>query len=166
MKLISPRSTMKKRSKFYRFVSRVWRGPVWGPETQHLDPSACHSKQPLQQGSIVHGVPERSPGLAHTLACTHLQATVHGLSVEEAEKRLKEYGPNKLPEQSRNPILVFLGYMWNPLAWAMEVAAILAIALLDYADFALIVALLLVNSTISYIEESNADKAIKVWNKL
>ena len=29
--------------------------------------------------------------------------------------------------------------MWNPLSWAMEAAAILAIALLDYADFALIV---------------------------
>ena len=52
--------------------------------------------------------------------------------------------------------------MWNPLAWAMEAAAIIAIALEDWADFALIVALLLVNSTISYIEESNADKAIKV----
>lgn len=31
----------------------------------------------------------------------------------------------------------------------------------DYADFALIVALLLVNATISYVEEANADKAIK-----
>ena len=51
--------------------------------------------------------------------------------------------------------------MWNPLSWAMEAAAILAIALLDYVDFALIVALLIVNATISYVEEANADKAIK-----
>ncbi len=87
---------------------------------------------------------------------------MHGLTEDEATKRLAEYGPNKLPESTRNPILVFLGYMWNPLSWAMEVAAIIAIALLDYADFALIVALLLVNATISYVEESNADKAIKV----
>ena len=43
-----------------------------------------------------------------------------------------------------------------------QVAAIIAICLLDYADFALIVALLLVNATISFIEEANADKAIKV----
>lgn len=28
--------------------------------------------------------------------------------------------------------------VWNPLSWAMEVAAILAIILLDYADFALV----------------------------
>ncbi len=36
-------------------------------------------------------------------------------------KRLAEYGPNKLPEGKRNPVLVYLGYMWNPLSWAMEV---------------------------------------------
>ncbi|KAL6757306.1 hypothetical protein V8C86DRAFT_2626506 [Haematococcus lacustris] len=90
-----------------------------------------------------------------------LQATVHGLTADEAAKRLIEYGPNKLPESTRNPVLVFLGYLWNPLSWAMEVAAIISIALLDYADFALIVALLIVNASISYVEESNADKAIK-----
>jgi H+-transporting ATPase len=44
----------------------------------------------------------------------------------------------------------------------METAAIIAIALLDYADFALIVGLLLLNSTISFVEESSADAAIKV----
>jgi H+-transporting ATPase len=90
-----------------------------------------------------------------------LKATHKGLSGEEAAKRLEEYGPNKLPEETRNPILVYLSYMWNPLSWAMEAAAIIAIALLDYADFALILALLLVNATISYVEEANADKAIK-----
>ena len=33
--------------------------------------------------------------------------------------------------------------MWNPLAWTMEAAAIIAIVLLDVPDFVLIVALLL-----------------------
>lgn len=90
-----------------------------------------------------------------------LKASEKGLTSEEAARRLQEYGPNKLPEETRNPILVYLSYMWNPLSWAMEAAAIIAIALLDYVDFALIVALLLTNSTISYVEEANADKAIK-----
>ena len=44
-----------------------------------------------------------------------------GLTSAEVEKRLAEYGPNKLPESTRNPFLVYLGYMWNPLSWAMEV---------------------------------------------
>mmetsp|Transcript_24189 Transcript_24189/g.43300 ORF Transcript_24189/g.43300 Transcript_24189/m.43300 type:complete len:1063 (-) Transcript_24189:267-3455(-) len=92
----------------------------------------------------------------NVLGCTH-----HGLTSAEVQKRLEEYGPNKLPESTRIPILVFLGYMWNPLSWAMEAAAIVAICLLDYGDFALIVSLLLLNSVISYVEESNADQAIK-----
>lgn len=94
-------------------------------------------------------------------ALSILKVSKKGLTSEEAARRLAEYGPNKLPEETRNPILVYLSYMWNPLSWAMEAAAIIAIALLDYADFALIVALLLVNATISYVEEANADKAIK-----
>ena len=90
-----------------------------------------------------------------------LEASHHGLTSAQHQERLTKYGPNKLPESSRNPILVYLGYMWNPLSWAMEVAAIIAICLLDYADFALIVGLLLVNATISYVEEASADQAIK-----
>lgn len=42
------------------------------------------------------------------------------------------------------------------LAQAMEAAAIMAIVLQDYADFALILALLFLNATISYVEESSA----------
>ncbi len=42
----------------------------------------------------------------------------------------------------------------------MEVAAILAIILLDYPDFCLIIALLVMNATISYREEASADKVL------
>jgi H+-transporting ATPase len=94
-------------------------------------------------------------------AFTLLQCDKHGLTSAQHEQRVLEYGLNKLPTSSRIAILVFLGYMWNPLAWAMEVAAIIAIALLDYPDFALIVALLIVNAAISYVEEANADAAIQ-----
>lgn len=89
------------------------------------------------------------------------QAKKEGLTTKEVEERLAEFGPNKLPESTRNPFLVFFGYMWNPLSWAMEAAAIIAIAVNDWADFALIVALLLMNSFISYHEEASADQAIK-----
>jgi H+-transporting ATPase len=90
-----------------------------------------------------------------------LGVTEKGLTSEQHKQRLAEYGPNKLPEGTRNPILVYLGYMWNPLSWAMEVAALLAIILLDFPDFGLILGLLIMNATISYREEASADKAIK-----
>ena len=50
--------------------------------------------------------------------------------------------------------------MWNPLSWAMEVAALLAIILLDFPDFGLILGLLIMNATISYREEASADKVL------
>ncbi|KAB2027011.1 hypothetical protein ES319_D05G004600v1 [Gossypium barbadense] len=56
--------------------------------------------------------------------------------------------------------------MWNPLSWVMEAAAIMAIALAngdgkppDWQDFVGIVCLLVINSTISFIEENNAGNA-------
>lgn len=77
-----------------------------------------------------------------------LQCDEKGLTAAEVARRIEQYGPNKLPESTVNPILRFLGYMWNPLSWAMEVAAIISIALLDFADFAVITALLLCNALI------------------
>ncbi|KAL2544564.1 H(+)-ATPase 5 [Forsythia ovata] len=95
-----------------------------------------------------------------------LKCTREGLSSEEGENRLKIFGPNKLEEKKENKILKFLGFMWNPLSWVMEAAALMAIVLAngggrppDWQDFVGIVSLLFINSTISFIEENNAGNA-------
>ncbi|KAL5850076.1 hypothetical protein ACOSQ3_008128 [Xanthoceras sorbifolium] len=89
-----------------------------------------------------------------------------GLSSEEGANRLQVFGPNKLEEKKESKFLKFLGFMWNPLSWVMEAAAIMAIALAngdgrppDWQDFVGIIVLLLINSTISFIEENNAGNA-------
>ncbi|KAL3609396.1 hypothetical protein D5086_000416 [Populus alba] len=58
-----------------------------------------------------------------------LQCTKEGLSTEEGQKRLQIFGPNKLEEKKESKLLKFLGFMWNPLSWVMEGAAIVAIVL-------------------------------------
>ncbi|XWS19140.1 hypothetical protein CRYUN_Cryun32bG0106400 [Craigia yunnanensis] len=95
-----------------------------------------------------------------------LKCTKEGLSSEEGQKRLHIFGPNKLEEKKESKFLKFLGFMWNPLSWVMEIAAIMAICLAngggkppDWQDFVGIVALLFINSTISFIEENNAGNA-------
>lgn len=99
-----------------------------------------------------------------------LICTKEGLSSQEGETRLKVFGHNKLEEKSENKVLKFLGFMWNPLSWVMEAAAIMAIVLAngklkgkstppDWQDFVGILVLLLVNSTISFAEENNAGNA-------
>ncbi|KAG8495761.1 hypothetical protein CXB51_013424 [Gossypium anomalum] len=95
-----------------------------------------------------------------------LKCSREGLSSEEGVNRLQIFGPNKLEEKKESKILKFLGFMWNPLSWVMEAAAIMAIALAngdgkppDWQDFVGIVCLLVINSTISFIEENNAGNA-------
>ncbi|XP_044479196.1 plasma membrane ATPase 4-like isoform X1 [Mangifera indica] len=95
-----------------------------------------------------------------------LKCTPEGLSTEEGNRRILIFGPNKLEEKKESKILKFLGFMWNPLSWVMESAAIMAIALAngggkppDWQDFVGIVCLLVINSTISFIEENNAGNA-------
>ncbi|PSS20756.1 Plasma membrane ATPase like [Actinidia chinensis var. chinensis] len=95
-----------------------------------------------------------------------LKCTKEGLSSDEGASRLQIFGPNKLEEKKESKILKFLGFMWNPLSWVMEAAAIMAIALAngggkppDWQDFVGIICLLVINSTISFIEENNAGNA-------
>ncbi|KAL5771587.1 hypothetical protein ACOSP7_015741 [Xanthoceras sorbifolium] len=96
-----------------------------------------------------------------------LKCNREGLSSEEGANRLQIFGPNKLEEKKESKFLKFLGFMWNPLSWVMEAAAIMAIALAngggkppDWQDFVGIVCLLVINSTISFIEENNAGNAV------
>ncbi|KAK1366800.1 Plasma membrane ATPase [Heracleum sosnowskyi] len=95
-----------------------------------------------------------------------LKCTREGLSADEGANRLQIFGPNKLEEKKESKVLKFLGFMWNPLSWVMEAAAIMAIALAngdgkppDWQDFVGIICLLVINSTISFIEENNAGNA-------
>ncbi|CAM8958560.1 unnamed protein product [Rhodiola kirilowii] len=95
-----------------------------------------------------------------------LKCTKEGLTSEEGANRLQIFGPNKLEEKKESKILKFLGFMWNPLSWVMEAAALMAIVLAngggkkpDWQDFVGIVVLLVINSTISFIEENNAGNA-------
>ncbi|KAI0733405.1 plasma membrane H+-transporting ATPase [Fomitopsis betulina] len=97
-----------------------------------------------------------------------LQCDAVGLSVEEALRRLELFGPNRLESEEQNPFLQFLSFMWNPLSWVMEIAALVAIALSngegqppDWQDFVGIVLLLLINSGIGFYEERNAGNAVK-----
>ncbi|XP_013738261.1 ATPase 2, plasma membrane-type isoform X1 [Brassica napus] len=95
-----------------------------------------------------------------------LKCTKEGLTTQEGEARVQIFGLNKLEEKKESKILKFLGFMWNPLSWVMEAAAIMAIALAngdgrppDWQDFVGIICLLVINSTISFIEENNAGNA-------
>jgi H+-transporting ATPase len=97
-----------------------------------------------------------------------LQCDDNGLDTEEATRRLGLFGPNRLESEEQNAFLQFLSFMWNPLSWVMEGAALVAIVLSngegrapDWEDFLGIVLLLFINSAIGFYEERNAGNAVK-----
>ncbi|KAI5479058.1 hypothetical protein MNV49_004340 [Pseudohyphozyma bogoriensis] len=99
---------------------------------------------------------------------TLLQCKEEGLTDAEATRRREIFGPNKLEHKETSAFLQFLSFMWNPLSWVMEGAALVAIALSngegqppDWQDFVGIVLLLFINSGIGFYEERSAGNAVK-----
>ena len=91
----------------------------------------------------------------------------HGLSHGEAAKRLRDYGPNALPEEKVNPCLVFLGHFWGPMPIMIWVAIAVEFALatinnepVGYLDAGILLVLQLLNGLVGWHEGQKAGDAI------
>jgi len=90
-----------------------------------------------------------------------LGSTAEGLSSEEVEKRLTQYGLNELAEKKSNPLLKFLSYFWGPIPWMIEIAVILSAIVGHWPDFFIISLLLFSNAAVGFLEEYQASNAIE-----
>lgn len=93
---------------------------------------------------------------------TNLDSSSRGLSSSEAKKRRDRYGANEIVEKKTSALRKFLGFFWGPIPWMIEMAAILSGAVMDWEDFNLIVALLLLNAGVGFWQEQKADDAIEL----
>ena len=91
-----------------------------------------------------------------------LSSDKEGLSSEDVEKRLIDYGPNEIIEQKVNPVLKFLKYFWGPMPWLIEVAIILSALIQHWADLGIISVLLFLNAVVGFWQEYKADNAIEL----
>jgi len=89
-----------------------------------------------------------------------LGSSPEGLSQDEAQKRLAQYGPNELEEKKTNAFLKFLSYFWGPIPWMIEAAVILSAFARHWPDFAIILLLLVANAVVGFWEEHQAGNAI------
>ncbi|MEX2524760.1 MAG: cation-transporting P-type ATPase [Gammaproteobacteria bacterium] len=102
----------------------------------------------------------------HTLSVdqviTELETTAEGLTEAEARTRLDTYGPNRLPEPPRRgPLLRFLLQFHNILIYVLLGAAVIT-ALLDHMiDTAVILAVVVINALIGFLQEGKAEKAME-----
>jgi len=91
-----------------------------------------------------------------------LSVTPAGLSGEEAARRRAEHGPNLLPTApGRGPIVRFLLQFHNVLIYVLLAAAVVTAALAHWVDTGVILAVVLANAVIGFIQEGRAEQAME-----
>lgn len=88
--------------------------------------------------------------------------TAVGLTSVDAQQRLKQYGPNEIPERRTNPTTALLQKLWGPIPWMLEATIIIQMLLNRGGEAAIVGALLVFNAAISFIEEGKASKALSL----
>ena len=83
-----------------------------------------------------------------------------GLNPVQLQERLSKYGPNALAEEKKSPLSALLTYFWGPIPWMIEAAALMALIVRDWGDFAIIASLLLFNALLGFWEEHEASNAL------
>lgn len=79
------------------------------------------------------------------------------MSREDAQARLEEFGPNKLPESKKdNVFVVALRQFQDPLIYVLLIAGIVSIGLQHWSDASFIFAVLFFNSALGTIQEYKA----------
>lgn len=96
-----------------------------------------------------------------------LKTSKEGLSFNEADKRLKEYGLNQIEEVKKTPIIYkFLANLYQLLALLLWAASFLAfLAGTPQLGFA-IIAVIIINAIFSFWQEYQAEKAIEALKKI
>ncbi|MFP4517363.1 MAG: cation-translocating P-type ATPase, partial [Desulfovibrionales bacterium] len=93
---------------------------------------------------------------------TRLGVGDQGLDSEEAGRRLQEHGPNVLPEPEKSNLLLrFLSHFNNMLIYILLVAAAFTAVLGEWIDMGVILAVVLINALIGFIQEGKAEKAME-----
>jgi magnesium-transporting ATPase (P-type) len=91
-----------------------------------------------------------------------LQSRPDGLSAEEARRRLEAVGPNRLPAPARESWLRrFFKHFHNLLIYVLIAAGAVTAALGHWIDTGVILAVVLVNAVIGFIQEGKAEQALE-----
>ena len=90
-----------------------------------------------------------------------LETKESGLDDEEAESRLKIFGPNVLEKERRFAKLkIFLNQFKSPLILILVVAGVIVLFLERFEDALVIFAAVIVNTALGFYQDNKADEAL------
>ena len=90
-----------------------------------------------------------------------------GLTAEAAAERLARVGPNRLPPPKRRPPWLRFAYQFhNVLIYVMLGAAVVTAALAHWIDTAVLLAAVIVNAMIGFLQEGKAEQALDAIRRM
>ena len=96
-----------------------------------------------------------------------LRTSRQGISSQEAQSRLEQYGPNSLPRAKPPSLLmIFLCQFVSPLIYVLVAAAIFALVIEEWSDAGFITGVLLINAIIGTMQEFSAQRAATALQQL
>jgi len=110
--------------------------------------------------------PDRDAAAWHALSVDEVVRrlttdTTRGLDAAEAARRLQQYGPNRLPEgKKRGPFMRFLSQFNNILVYVLLAAGFTKLMLSLWVDAAIILAVVVLNALLGFLQEGKAEKAL------
>ncbi len=107
----------------------------------------------------------------HTLspqdALQALETNDQGLNNEQVTQRLQLYGLNALPPaHKRSALMRFALQFHNLLIYILLAAALVTAALEHWIDFIVIIAVVIINALIGYVQEGKAEKALDAISQM
>ena len=90
-----------------------------------------------------------------------------GLTAQAAAERLARVGPNRLPPPKRRPAWLRFAYQFhNVLIYVMLGAAVITAALAHWIDTAVLLAAVIVNALIGFLQEGKAEQALDAIRRM
>ena len=99
-----------------------------------------------------------------TLAALHVNPDT-GLTHSEVDTRRKVDGYNEVAQKIGHPVLKFLEKFWGISAWMLELIMVLSAVLGNYADLAVVGALLVINAVLGFVQERRAAGVVEALRK-
>ena len=97
----------------------------------------------------------------------NLKTSEEGLTDREAEERLTHYGLNKLVREEKiSKIRILLNQFKNPLIYILIIAAVVTFFIREYIDMGVILAVVILNAIIGYVQEFKAEESARALRKM